>query len=570
MNKFRKVFFEVRKNTKLIIRNWSSLLVIIFSPLILLALVGYALSGSDVHDIYVGVIADDPLVSLEMELLMEDTASIIKYDSVDNCIIDMRSEKNSLCAVIKGNFITKTKEIPGGEVTFYYDNTRPKVTLLLLTEFKKQLGLTSEQISITSAEVIMNDINDFIGFLNARIDDIGDIEEQTTKIQNDLEERLVMLEDINKSFTPNYLFIKNIEKEVVSHENDIEKARGVFNSSMDQLRKTKFELEAKLAETEMSMNQSFNSLLINVLLRETIEQAQKVVESAETSAEEIKKVSLKLTLLVRQLDVIHAALQGEIARTKDYIIIIEQGKDEIQVTLTDARSKMDSLVNNDPQLVERLIKPIVQFFKPLVPEIKGFHVAFPLLLSTVIVFMSMIVGNIITLLELNNKARIRNLLAPTSNLIFVGGIIITSLIIVAFQSVVLLALGQLTFGLSLLPVIFNIVIILFMLSVLFICLGMIIANVAPTIESSLLFSTILSLLFFLFSDALQAIQLMPSIGYVFAKYNPLVISEILLRKVIFLQSSVFDFLGQFIILFLYALVSLIIISILSVWRSRVK
>jgi ABC-type Na+ efflux pump permease subunit len=212
---YSKIFNEVKKNIKLIIRNWSSLVVIILGPLILLALVGYALSGSEIHDLSVGLITNEQSIVSDLQQVMQETATIVSYNLIDDCIDDMKFEKIELCVVIRGNFKPVAKDLASGEVTFYYDNTRPKVTLLLLTAFKQQLGLTSEQIGVTSAGVILNDLSDFVGFLGARINDIGNIEEQTGKIKLDLEQRLINLLEINRSFTPNYLIIKKIQNDLL-------------------------------------------------------------------------------------------------------------------------------------------------------------------------------------------------------------------------------------------------------------------------------------------------------------------------------------------------------------------
>jgi hypothetical protein len=352
--------------------------------------------------------------------------------------------------------------------------------------------------------------------------------------------------------------------------NDLNKlndfGRGGLNSSIEQLRKVK-----DLFQTPFfNLSTDLRFLAIDALLDDLIKIAENVSGSIDTNLQQIEDVVSRLNLLVEQLDLIQLTLHSEIQRTKEYITLIDDGNQQIQVTLIEAKEKMNSLITDDPNLIEKLIKPITQFFKPLIVGIKDFHVAFSLLLSTVVMFMSMTVGNIITLLEINNKARIRNLLAPSSNLIFVLGIILTGLMIITLQSMVLLILGQVTFGLQLLPVIFNIFSVLFLLCLIFVSVGIIIAHLAPTIESSLLFGTILSLLFFLFSDALQAIQQMPALGYFMARLNPLVISEMLLRKVIFLQISIFGYPVQLFLLVFYAIISIVVVLIISTFRSKLK
>jgi hypothetical protein len=568
MTFIQKLFFELRKNTKLIIRNWTSLLMILFSPLLLLALVGYALSGSQIHGISVGVITDEPVVATELSVMMHGTASVIRYGTIETCITQLTTEEVSLCVVMRGTFRSKDKTIPGGEVAFFYDNTRPKITLLLVNEFKSQLGLVAEQISISSAQVVVRDLNDFIGFLNARIDDIDNVEQATIHIERDLTDRLALLEELNVTLSPHIEFIHQVDRKLTDHKGDLTAARSAVNNSLQGLEDTMNLFEAQLGIAEETLNQSFSTFLLKSLMKKILEQGQNVVNSADASLDEIETFTLRISTLSSQLRIIESALSGEIERTKQYLLLLEKSKHEIENTLSEAREKMDVLLNNDPSFVEKLIKPIAQVLSPLVKGVTSFQVAFGLLVSTVIIFMATIVGNILTLLEINNKARIRNILAPTKDLVFITGTILTAFIIVVIQVIVLLILGQVVFNLSLMPVLGQLVLVLSVLSLLFICVGMIIAYLAPTIESSLLFSTILSLLIFLFSDALQPIQQMPLAGYIVAKYNPLVLSEMLIRKIIFFNASVVDFLGQFVTLGTYFILAFILALLISRWKNR--
>jgi ABC-type polysaccharide/polyol phosphate export permease len=552
-----KLYFEIRKNLKLIVRNWAAVLVVFLSPLLLLFLVGYSLSGSSVHDITIGLVTSDPLITVELSLALQEVASVNEFSSIDECTTAMQKEIVALCLQVKGEFRSNQK-IPGAEVTFYYDNTRPKLTILLINEVKNQLGFASEQISLASAEEVLNNIHDLLGFLNARISDMGTVEDQIVQIETDLQERENTLHQLNQTFSPRYEHIKTIH-------NSLSLVKNRINSSQEQLEDSLTSLEKSLRVLETQLGKARgDEILENSFLERMIKgvRGDIAIVQSDLSGNRNRTYSIFTSLdsLIAELDLFDETLQAEIQRTAKYKALIEKSKYEVQIVLADAQEKISALSPDDPELAQKIIRPIAQFFRPLVPELKGIQITFPLLIGTLLIFMSLIVGNTMTLLEINNPARVRNILAPVSNSLFDIGIICTSLLILFFQFIIFSIMAHIYFSLPVFHVFFYILPLIILLCLVFIMIGMIIAYLTPTAESSILLSTVFSLAIFLFSGALQTIEQMPQIAYHLAQYNPLVIIERALRKIFFFENKLVHVFPEILTFLIY-----VILIYLTLW-----
>ena len=184
-----KILFELYKNFKLIFRNWSSLLLIVLAPLFLILLVGYSFSSDTLHDIKIGVNAIGDIDLDEFAQNVSSFGKVIEYNNTERCLIDLALQRNHLCLEIIGSFTAEKGEIPTGEVKFYYDNTRKKISLMLLSELKDYFGLTSERISLISTQEIFDNIQQFLNYINEGIEDMDDIKFQAEQIEDDLRQR---------------------------------------------------------------------------------------------------------------------------------------------------------------------------------------------------------------------------------------------------------------------------------------------------------------------------------------------------------------------------------------------
>ncbi len=548
----QQLISEIKKNFTLIFRNWTSLLLIIIAPLILILLVGYSFSGEDLHDINLGIVAQN-LDFSELQQNVSSFAMITEFSTVSDCISSMQAAVTHLCLEITGfGEPTPEDQIPTGEVVFHYDNTRNKVSLLLLTGIKDYFGLTAQRISLASTQEVINNIQELLGFLTARINDLDEIETKATEIRTDLLDRQAQLIEFRDSFTPRYEAIKSLQAEV--------------HNATDQLNVTNTQFQAALQDVEITATavQSFIGFLPSSTQTQSADKAITILldridivqNTTNTTQQSVLNLTSSLDETVAELDLLNTILNDEINRTEEYVATIDQSLVQIQNLSAEARSRIGELDKIDPAFASKLVKPISQEFKTLLDGTTTIQIAFPILLSTVIVFICLLFANIITLLEVHNKAYARNILAPVNDLLYVIGLVITNVIIVSFQVLILLLVAEIQFNLPVFAQLATIVPVVLLLMLIFIAIGMVFAYTAKSIQTSILLSTFVALGFFLFSDVLNALEVMPKLAAMLAQLNPLVIVNAALRKVLFFQFGLSQILGELIVLLLYAILAL--------------
>jgi ABC-2 type transport system permease protein len=231
---------------------------------------------------------------------------------------------------------------------------------------------------------------------------------------------------------------------------------------------------------------------------------------------------------------------------------------------------MAKLTNLDPSLAEKLIRPISQQFEEIRPELKNIQITFPLVLATITIFVSMLFSTVVTVMELNNKAYIRDLLAPVNDWVFTVGLAITNFIVVAAQIAVLLVIGQVNFGMPVLENISELLPVICMLILIFVFIGMCFAYIARTTQSAILLSTFMSLAFFLFSDTITPLKAMLPLAAKLAEFNPLYIAHSMIREILLFGLPFNLIIGEFIALTVYAVALLVIVLVAARRRNKIR
>jgi ABC-type multidrug transport system permease subunit len=229
---------------------------------------------------------------------------------------------------------------------------------------------------------------------------------------------------------------------------------------------------------------------------------------------------------------------------------------------------MNSLTTLDPALAAKIVKPITQQFIELISGIKNEQLAFPTLLSAIVIFISLLFSNVVTLLEIHNKAYLRNIIAPVDDLIFTAGLALTNFIVVAFQIIVLFLVAQFVFRLDVFGNISALLAITALLAAIFIFAGMTIAYLSKTNQSSILMTTFVALAFFLFSNAINSLEAMPKLAATIAQFNPVVIANSALKKILIYNLPISFSIPETTMLLLYTAVALTALVIISKIKNK--
>ncbi|MBU2634629.1 MAG: ABC transporter permease [Nanoarchaeota archaeon] len=560
----KKLLNEIIKNLKVMFRNKTSLSLLIIAPLIFILLVGYAFSNEDISGAKIGVISEEEIDLTPLSNNLKDYGVIIKYSTLEECQSDLILQKIHLCIGLENiNLIEKSKienfeDIPTGKVTFYYDNTRKKVSLGLIKTIKEIFGLTSEQISIETTETIIENIQSLVGFLNERKQEINEIKNESIQIKIQLIERKEKLEIIRDNFMPQYLLVKDLQNKLHNYSSN-------FDNSTNDLLILINDLTNNLEEFQDNSlyNESLDYFIgdiesqlssLSVLLNSTTSQKDMIITTIDD--------------IIISLDNIKIALDEEIAINEEYINKIDQSVEKVDELSQELDNKLNQLSGLSPDVAKKLVKPILYNYNELLENSTNIQLSFPQLLVIIIMFLTLLFSNVSTLTEIHNKAHLRNLIAPVNDILYIVGMLITSLIIILLQINILFVVAQIKLNILITPIFFKIILITILLIIPFILLGMIFAYLSKTVQSSILITTFVALLFFLFSNALFPIEIMPSFARIISNLNPLVIGEYLIKEVQLFNMPLNYLIPQISLIIVYIFILFLILIIVSKNKNK--
>lgn len=608
---------ELNKNFRLLFRNWTAVALLIIAPLLLIMLVGYSFSGTDLHDIKIGYLSNETASIDSFLANITDFASPVKYTSIAVCLSDMRLEKVHLCLEFSGNFVpSNSTEIPNGDVKFYFDNSRKTLATSIVSHVKEFFGLQAEQISIISAQTILVNVQGLISFISDRVSEVDNITEQAHTIQDDLITRKAELEQVREDYLPKYLLAKELQSTLNNYTEIMNESKNTLDSQTRTMRQLLNDTEILISqlnsiievpEVYTALNGTTYNLsdICNMTLDSNLTEFYNLSElcnstynvsfpvyypiltglqnitfaamyaeldamSGTTNATYSQVLQLKndYDSTVEQLDSIKTLLDEEINRSDYYIALIDQSIVQIDAMSSSLNEKMSSLQSLDPNLATKLVKPITQQFIELISGVKNEQLAFPMLLSAIVIFISLLFSNVVTLLEIHNKAYLRNIIAPVDDMIFTAGLALTNFIVVAFQIIVLFFVAQFAFSLDVLGNISALLPVTVLLAAIFIFAGMTIAYLSKTNQTSILMTTFVALAFFLFSNAVNSLEAMPKVAATIAQFNPIVIANSALKKILIYNLPLNFSIPEATMLLLYAAVALTALIMISKIKNK--
>ena len=186
--------------------------------------------------------------------------------------------------------------------------------------------------------------------------------------------------------------------------------------------------------------------------------------------------------------------------------------------------------------------------------------SFPLLVSIIITFTSLILSNLFIIRQVHQASYFREIISPTWDVNFIIADYFINLLFIAIQATVLFAVGLIWIGIptsALLP--YSIIILI--LSSFFIFIGMSFGYLIKSSSLSMLVTIFLVMLLFIVSDLIIPTSLTSPIVRLFTELNPFVIIYSLLKNVFIINQSLIEIYPKLIFPAFLLLFSIIAMSI---------
>lgn len=583
----------ILKNLKIILRSPFTIILLILTPIFLMLIVGFTYSGESLNNVKIGMINynDDFFEFRDIEFVKYNSENI--DISRKDCINDLIKSEIEMC-VYFSPVKDKNGDIVSANVYYYVDNTRPKISDILIRIFDDAIKYKTSQLSKKTVTDIFGEIKETVNFMTESKKLVDELENNLTyarkniEIVNDLYD--VYIIDYNKQ----YNFLKNMHSSLDSQLSDLISQKDFFRANLNAFENNldniddDFSSNIKSIDTVISQIDNYGAInpeIYSYISKNNLVSVKNSLKSIDSSLNYIKtdvndlsnnlekldnlnSIRNSLNSFFEKTDEINNDINDLGSQIDDFETLLKEKEQEVKVInaeIGDRLSYFEELSNRD---ANKITEPIVRQREDLFTNFKMVHQLAPTVVILVVLFIGLLLSNVIVSLEINSKAYFRNLLSPVSQWHFILGLFMTSLIIILFQIFFLFVIMYFSFGIKNIFVnLFPLLLIISYILIIFILLGIFLSYMFESIQVSILVTTFVMLFLFLLSGIIVPIEIMPKSVANIVNYNPVVIGEDLVRQLFF-----FDFFSisssMILMICLYIFVLILLIKFASNRRKK--
>lgn len=527
-----KFLKTINKNLKLLMRAKSSAFIVIFGPLIIILLVGLALSNTNTYELsaaYFSPDANNSLTESFVEEIRNNGYIVTKYDSNQSCIEKIKEGGAHTCIVFPANFEMSNED--ANNVQFFVDYSRANLVYQIIEAVSSQFEMRTAELSKDLTEVLLTKITQTKGELDENVLAIINIKSSIETISSnigiaqdeadavDFTMGVIPMNIIGAGVTNLYNLADDLRDEgidaVVEGRNfadDVGNVSGVstFLEDLDDIQK--------------NINSSYNSS------GDKLDELEDLINNATT----------KINDLQDQLETGEAKNQEVIAKLNS----VKTSLDSLKISTNNLKAKIETshsnLENIGVSSAEGIVSPIKTEIKPIVSESNQLIFMFPHLLGLLIMFIGIMLSSALIIMEKNSRASFRNFTTPTKEGFFVVTTYITSFLILLAQIIVILVLSYYFLNVGISANIWLTALILIITMSIFVLIGMIVGYASATQEAATMLSIAIGSILLLLSNLILPIETMSKFVVDISRYNPYVMSSELIKQTMLFQAGILD------------------------------
>jgi len=546
-----KIFEIIKKNIRLLVKSKGSAMIVILGPLLLIFLAGLAFNNSNAYRINVGVYSptytDD--INSFLGKLSSSQFRTLKFDSEQKCVDSIRQGISHTCIVFPPGF-----QVSGNatsNVTFYVDYSKVNLVWMVRDTLFSKISERATEISMSLAGTLLQKIEDTISELNARKSTLtelstsnGQAGQQMLSIKSQLSGLDLSMN--TQSFNMEYVRARMSELNTAGLD-AINTSRDALSNIRSQTNDSSIipTIDAALAdlsslETSFSSANATNETDLDIL-----------INSVEAKLDETKAkfdaASSARTNISGQIDAIKATLDSSIKK--------------IALLQSSFNSITDNLQSTSSQSAGAIASPVSTLIKPVTTQ-SYLGYMFPILITMLTMFISVVFSTTIIITEKRSSAHFRNIITPTREDVFITGAYLTNMILSSIQIVIMLFISIIFFKAQIIRMLPTVLVLLLFIATFFTLLGIIIGYLFHSEETATLGAISISSLLLLTSSVVLPLESMPAYVMKIAKYNPFVISELLLRRAIIFETPLYAIGNEFFLLLGYSLLMIALIFVI--------
>ncbi len=553
-----KLTNELIKNFRLILRSWSSLVLLILGPLLIILIIGLTLSGDRLHDVRVGVFTNDSSLPSQISDVVSTIGELQTYNTLASCLVDQQQGRTHVCVSVQQD--EKTKQT---RYLLYHDPGQKKLNAAIIQELTETLGSASSEISIQATRSLIENIQELVEFLKQGQATLSTAVDEAKVLQGELEQRQERLGEAQTEFSPKYLQVKTAQQELRKIINTTEASLQNYSTTTSNLATSLQGLQTFLRVLPSQLPNTTSPQVLALITQTATSMTALINTTASMNIDtsgilhSLENLSSSVDTTIEPLDEINTLLSQEIIFNAQAVNRTNQSITSLENEQHTLQKQIESLSAINPNLAEFLSSPIIQELVKT-SELSTVQLSFSGLLLMVTMFISLLFANILTLAEINSPAFMRNLIAPVPRVTYLIGLALTNIILVLFQVTILIIVAQTMLDVHLAGSLGHVYALILLPIILFTCIGMTFAFIVRNSQTSVLTTTFFALAVYLFSSFITPVQLMPAAVALVAQFNPIALAENVLRLLITYNTPISNEPGPLMLLVAFIIIAAIV------------
>ncbi|MFT4312808.1 MAG: ABC transporter permease [Candidatus Woesearchaeota archaeon] len=540
-----KIIKLIDKNFKLILRSKVSSLIIFFGPLLVLFLAGFAFSSSDDLDLQIGVhYFNETNLTVQFIDSLSERFIVFEYDERQDCIDDVRSLVRNGCIGFSPDF-----ELADGSeniVTLYVDNSQVNIVDLIQNSINSVIFAQTSTISADLTTVLLTSINDvsqrltnwrsnintnIIGLQNELLTSIDSSSSQLSDIDSDTSDSQIVLNALTTnrdSVDATLSQAKNKADDAIRILDRLIRDVEDTNHSNSAITSITNNARSDLQDLERANNQSTN--------------IQDFIQTMDNAISFITDMSERL----ERAGQVRSDLNQRFTQNRELISDTRQQLTIMAVEMEVTNTVLSNIKITDAQSI---VNPVISTVEPVTTTNSRLDYIFPSLMILVIMFVSIMLGATMVVIEKLSPAKFRLFTTPTADITFITSIFISTIVVAIYQITLLLFVAEFVFAIDVFSNIHNSLPILLFAAIIFTLLGMGIGYLFSNEQTTILAAISLGSAFILVSDLILPLETISESLQQYIIFTPFVLLSSLLRRTMLFEASMFDFLPQLGIVF---------------------
>tara|TARA_Y100000310_G_scaffold344762_1_gene459319 strand:+ start:2376 stop:4079 length:1704 start_codon:yes stop_codon:yes gene_type:complete len=478
-----KLYFVFFKNIKLLIRSKVSALIFFFGPLLIVFLVALAFNTSTLYDLNVATYSESysELTESIVSNLADNQYNVIRFENFEECIDAVKSGDFQVCIVFPSNLAVDNSA--NNIIEIFVDNSRLNIASLIASQVSTKVSIEASALSEDLVETILTVLDTTNTEVSQTQNLVEDLIAENKDLQNDISSTTNTAESLDLSYSD--FSTTSIDDEISS----ITSSNNLSGSTFSTLN---------------SLIDDFESAYDNLI---------STLDTADTN---VDTISSSVSSLSSGLDTSAEDLAS------------------VEENLNDVSNSIDTITITN---VENIVSPIKTSIEPLSSTNSYLFYILPALLVLLIMFVGLLMSSSNIVTEKTSQAFFRNFITPTNSLYFMIGEYLSNMLVLTLQVTVIMTILFLFFqdlgwqlfalaGLALLAI-----------GSFFVILGMLIGYLFNTKEAVILGAVTSAIIMLFFSNTLLPLETLNSTMRSMLQFNPFVLGESMMKKILLFGSS---------------------------------